>query len=156
MKKIMVLLLLTVLMSYTVSAQKISADKVPAAVSSAFKVKFPNVIKVSWEVENANEYEAGFKLNGEEVSANFDKAGKWLETETEIKVSALPATIQSTLNKEFAGFKTNEASKIESLKNGKGFEVEIQKGEETYDVLFSSDGKMVSKTKVKKEKGDKD
>jgi hypothetical protein len=156
MKKIIYLLLTVALMSNAVCAQKISAGKVPATVTSAFKAKFPNATKTSWEMENENEYEAGFKLNSEEVSANFDKTGKWLETETEIKVSALPASVQSALSKDFAGFKINEASKIESLKNGNCFEAEIEKGEETFDVLFTTDGKMLSKTKTEKEKGDKD
>ena len=156
MKRIIYLLLTVALMRNAAYAQKISADKVPAAVTSAFKAKFPTVTKTSWEIENTNEYEAGFKLNGEEVSANFDKTGKWLETETEIKVSALPASVQSALSKDFAGFKINEASKIESLKNGNCFEAEIEKREETFDVLFTTDGKMLSKTKTEKEKGDKD
>ena len=143
-------------MSNAACAQKISADKVPAAVTSAFKAKFPNATKTNWEMENANEYEAGFKLNGEEVSANFDNTGKWLETETEIKVSALPAAVQAALTKDFAGFKIEEASKIESAKDGNCYEAEIEKGEETFDVLFSPDGKMLSKTKLEKEKDEKD
>lgn len=156
MKKIIYLLLTVALTGNAAYAQKISADKVPAAVNSAFKAKFTTATKKSWEIENTNEYEAGFKLNGKEVSANFDKTGKWLETETEIKVSALPASIQSALSKDFAGFKINEASKIESVKNGNCFEAEIEKGKETLDVLFTADGKMLSKTKKEKEKGDKD
>jgi len=127
MKKIIYLLLTVALMSNAAFAQKISADKVPTAVTSAFKAKFPTITKADWEIENANEYEACFKLNGEEVSANFDKTGKWLETETEIKVSALPAPVQSTLSKDFAGFKINEVSKIESVKNGNCFEAEIER-----------------------------
>ncbi len=143
-------------MSNAACAQKISADKVPAAVLSAFKAKFPTATKTSWELENTNEYEAGFKLNGEEVSANFDNTGKWLETETEIKVSALPAAVQAALAKDYAGFKIEEASKIESAKDGNCFETEIEKGEETFDVLFTPDGKMLSKTKAEKEKDEKD
>jgi hypothetical protein len=156
MKKVIYLLLIVALMSNTVYAQKISVDKVPAAVILAFKAKFPNITKTSWEIENTNEYEVGFKLNGEEVSANFDNTGNWLETETEIKVSALPASVQSALRKDFEGFKINEASKIESVKNGNCFEAEIEKGEETFDVLFTAEGKMLSKTKMEKEKGEKD
>ena len=156
MERIIYLLLTAALMSNAACAQKISADKVPAAVTSAFKAKFPNATKTSWELENANEYEAGFKLNGEEVSANFDNTGKWLETETEIKVSALPAAVQAALTKDFAGFKIEEASKIDSAKNGNCYEAEIEKGEETFDVLFAPDGKMLSKTKLEKEKDEKD
>lgn len=156
MKRIIYLLLIVAQMSNAAHAQKISANKVPAAITSAFKAKFPNATKTRWEMENANEYEAGFKLKGEEVSANFDNTGKWLETETEIKVTALPASVKTALSKDFAGFKINEASKIESLKNGNCFEAEIKKGKETFDVLFTADGKMLSKTKIEKEKEDKD
>jgi len=151
MKRVIYLLLSAALMSNAAYAQKISGGKVPVAVISAFKAKFPTVAKTNWELENTNEYEAGFKLNGEKVSANFDNTGKWLETETEIKASALPASVQTALSKDFAGFKINEASKIESVRNGNCFEAEIEKGEDTYDVLFTTDGKVLSKTKMEKE-----
>lgn len=152
MKKVIYLLLTGTLMSNAACAQKISAGKVPAAVLSAFKTKFTISTKTSWEMENANNYEAGFKQNDEEVSANFDHTGKWLETETELKVSALPATVQAALAKDFADFRIEEARKIESLKYGICFEAEIEKGEATFDVLFISDGKMLSKTKIEKKK----
>ena len=154
MKNTIIALLFAVAMSSTAYAQKISADKVPASVTSAFKTKFPNATQIKWEMEGGD-YEAGFKLNGEEMSANFDNTGKWLETETEIKTAALPASIQSALKKDFEGYKLKEASKVESLKNGNSFEVEIQKGEEAFDVLFSTEGKVLSKIKhEKKEKKD--
>jgi hypothetical protein len=155
MKKIFVLLLVVALMSISAYAQKISADKVPEVVKSAFKAKFPAVTKVNWGMENATEFEAEFKLNGEELSANFDNTGKWLETETEIKVTDLLADIKTALAKDFAGFKVKEASKIESAKDGKCYEAEIEKGEETFDVLYTTNGKMLSKTKEEKEKGEK-
>jgi hypothetical protein len=155
MKKIIFMLLTTAIMSNSANAQKISADKVPAVVTSAFKTKFPTVTKTTWEMENKTEFEANFKSNAVETSANFDNTGKWLETETELKVSALPIAIQSTLKKDFAGFKINEASKIESVKHGNCYEAEIEKGEETFDILFTADGKVLSKTKLEvKEKKD--
>jgi hypothetical protein len=156
MKNVITMLFIAVLMSNGACAQKIAADKVPADVASAFKAKFPNAIKVSWEMEKTNEYEAEFKENGGEMSANFDNTGKWLETETEIKVSALPEAVRAALAKDFAGYKTNEASKIESLKNGNCFEAEIEKGKEKLDVLFTPDGKILSKTKKEKEEDQKD
>ncbi len=155
MKKIIFVLLTAAIMSNVANAQKISTDKVPAAVTSAFKTKFPTVTKATWEMESKTEFEANFKLNGIETSANFDNSGKWLETETELKTTALPVAIQSTLKKDFVGFKINEASKIESVKHGKCYEAEIEKGEESFDVLFTSDGKVLSKTKLEeKEKED--
>ena len=155
MKKTILLLFTAVIMSNAACAQKISADKVPAAVTSAFKTKFPTATKPIWEMENKIEFEVNFKRNDEDVSANFDNKGKWLETETKIGVSALPPAIQSTLKKEFAGFKLNEASKIERIKNGNYYEAEIEKDEEAFDVLLSAEGRVVTKTKLKeKEKKD--
>lgn len=156
MKKVIYLLLTAALMSNAACAQKIAANKIPPAVSSAFKAKFPTATKTSWEMESAIEYEAGFKLNGEEVSATYDNTGKWLETETEIQVSDLPTTVQSTLAKDFVGFKIEEASKIENGNNGNLFEAEIEKGEEIFDVLFTADGSVLRKTILEIEKEDKD
>jgi Putative beta-lactamase-inhibitor-like, PepSY-like len=148
------ILLVAVLLSSLTFAQKIQDKDVPVLVVSAFKSKFPLAIKPTWELEKTNEYEVGFKLNNEETSANFDNTGKWLETEVEIKVAALPTAVQTVLRKDFAGFKIDEASKIESMTNGKCFEAEVKKGAETFDLLFTSDGKLISKTKLGK--GEKD
>lgn len=154
MKTKIIMLLCAAFMSKAVFAQKISSAKVPAAVISAFKTKFPTLAKPSWEMESDNVYEAEFKLNGGEVSSNFDQSGKWLETETEIKISDLPLTVQNALKKDFADFKIEEASKIERTKEGNCFEAEIKKGSETFDVLYTPDGKMLSKSKEEKKKKD--
>ncbi len=155
MKKIFVLLVVVAMMSISAFAQKISADKVPEAVKSAFKAKFPTATKVNWGMENTTEFEAEFKLDGEELSANFDNTGKWLETETEIKVTDLPYEIKTALAKDFDGYQIKEASKIESAKEGTCYEAEIKKGGETFDVLYTAKGKMLSKTKEEKEKDEK-
>ena len=156
MKKINALIFSAALMSNAAYAQKISAEKVPSSVTSAFMSKFPNASKTSWKMENPDEYEAEFKMNGKEVSANFDKAGKWLETETEMEVSALPASVNDALKRDFADYKVKEASKIESDKNGNCFEAEIKKGKESYDILFSPEGKMLSKSILKEKQEDND
>lgn len=156
MKKIFFLLLIAAFGSISTNAQKISSDKVPAAVTSSFKTKFPEVVNAEWEMEKAD-YEASFKKNGVEMSANFDNEGKWLETETEIKVSALPAAVSATLKKDFADYKVDEACKVESVKDGNCYEVEVEKGKESFDVLISTDGKVLSKTKEEeKDKEDKE
>ena len=156
MKSLIILLLTVFFMNHAAIAQKLTTEQVPAAVVSSFVGKFPGVSKVTWEKELETEYEANFKVNGMETSASFDPSGKWIETETMIKTASLPAPVQSAITKDFAGYKINEASKVESMANGSCFEAEIEKGEETYDVLYKPDGKMVSKTKVDEEKGDKD
>ena len=155
MKNIILMLIATLIFMNVGNIQKISPDKVPNAVSTAFKTKFPMVSKVKWEMEKENEYEAIFKLNGKETTANFDNLGKWMETETEIKVSELPQSVQLALKNDFKGFKIEEACKIESAKDGICYEAEIEKGKESFDVIFTQYGKVLSKTKIdEKEKKD--
>jgi hypothetical protein len=152
MKKITILLLSAVFVSQMAFAQTVSADKVPAAVTSAFKTKFPAAANTTWQMKSGKTYEASFKVNNDTVTATFDQAGKWQETETALKTTALPAAVQSTLSKDFTGYKINEASKIEQAQKGSCYEAEIARGTEMYDVQLSPEGKMLSKTKVPAEK----
>jgi len=146
------LLFFAVLICTGLSAQKITADKVPASVASAFKTKFPAAEKIKWEIEDKTDYEANFDLKSEECSAKFDKDGKWLETETEIKVSQLPTAVQQSLTKNFKDYKIKEAEQVDLFDKGRVYEIEIEKGEETYEVQFSLSGEVIKKTTEKKEK----
>jgi hypothetical protein len=86
-------------------------SKVPAAVTTKFKTDYPNVNKVKWDTEGSN-YEAEFKVNNVETSVLYDATGKVVETETEINVNDLPAAVTAYMNKNVAGKKISEASKI--------------------------------------------
>ncbi len=156
MKNKFIMLLSAAFMSISAYAQKISADKVPLEVTKAFKAKFPEAKDTDWEMESTGEYEADFKLNRVEQSATFDQNGKWMETETEIKVSELPAAVQAALKNQFADFKTGEAGRNESVKNEKCYEVEIERGKESYEVLFNEKGEVLSKKAEEENEKDKD
>ncbi|RTY88554.1 PepSY-like domain-containing protein [Flavobacterium sp. GT3R68] len=147
MKKIIFMLFAVTVISNTGWSQKLTADKIPATVQAAFKAKFPAATKVKWEKENKMEFEADFKFNGRKVSAGFDPNGKWLQTETEILVSALPEAVQASIKNHFANFKITDASSIQSGKKGNCFESEVKKGNESFDVLFTADGKILRQTK---------
>jgi len=64
-------------------------QSVPEKVKSAFAGKFPNASSVKWDKENDEEWEAEFKMDGKEYSANFTVDGNWKETEYEIKKSEI-------------------------------------------------------------------
>ncbi len=108
---------------------------------------FPNATKVKWDQEEKNEWEAEFKMNGDAMSASFDNAGKWLETEKELKKNQLPAAVLNAFNAKYAGYKMDEASEIEKP-DFKGYELGIEKGEETLEILVTADGKITSTKKV--------
>jgi len=100
---------------------------------------------VKWSKEGATEFEAEFEINKRAQSANFDTKGKWLVTETEIKKSDLPPSVQVTIEKEFPGYKIEEAEKAESWDNGSFYEVELKNGKLKYEIQLTADGKVIKK-----------
>ncbi len=115
----------------------------PAAVQAAFKAKFPTVQKAKWDKEDENEWEAEFKTDGKEMSANFSSDGTWLETETELKAADLPQAVKDAIASQFAGYKMEEASMVQTAEMAAGYEVEMEKGETTIEVLFGADGTVI-------------
>jgi hypothetical protein len=130
-------------------AQKMKLEEVPQAVKSAFAKNYPDVKNMKWEKEG-DAYEASFDLKKEEVSALFDAAGNVREVETEIETSAIPVAIKNSLTKDYGSYKITEAAKIVSH-NTTTFEAEVKKGKESFDLIFSEDGKLLKK-EAKKEK----
>ena len=133
MKRIFGILLLAGTTITAAHAQKISAAKVPAQVIAAFTKLHPGV-KVSWEMEK-QDYEAGFTLNGKEVSEVYAAKGSLLETEVEIKPTELPAGVLAKLK----GMKIAEAAKITKADGSIRYEAEV-KGK---DLLFDPNGNPV-------------
>ena len=133
-------------MVFTACGQK---SDVPAKVKTAFAEKFPNAKKISWDKENATEWEAEFKMNGKEYSANFDNKGSWKETEYRINKSDIPSAVKSTLDKDFKGYKI-EVAEVSETVDGKVYEFMIEKGNSDMEVVINSYGKLVKK-EVRKE-----
>jgi len=126
-------------------------QEIPQKVQQAFTTKFPGAKKVKWEKENEIEWEAEFKINGVEYSANFLEDGSWQETEHEIKKNEVPVNILSILNTEFPGYKI-DAAEISETAEGKFYEFELEKGKEEIEVILSWEGKLIKKEITKDEK----
>lgn len=143
MKKLIIFsLLLSAPMAF---AQKVNPDNLPEPVKTAFKAKFADVKKAKWEMDYEN-YEAEFKYNKNEMSATFDKTGKWLETEYMVLPSDLPQAVKDYMNSNFAGFEIKEAEKVETADKGILYELDIKKGEAKYEISISETGKLISRT----------
>ncbi len=80
MKKLVVMLSACLLIGLAGFTQKLAAEKVPAAVKQSFNQKYPGATNVKYEMED-NDFEISFRAEASVMSANFDKTGKWLETE---------------------------------------------------------------------------
>jgi hypothetical protein len=136
------------LINMTVFGQ--AAKDIPAAVKTSFSQKFPKATNVEWGNENDKEWEAEFKMDGKEYSANFDNEGTWIETEYEISAKEIPSAVKATLDKESAGYKTAESVVTEN-KDGKAFEFLLKKGETEIELIVDSKGKVIKKEQAEKE-----
>lgn len=125
-------------MAGVAQAQKLAAEKVPAAVKTSFAKEYPGVSKVSWEVEKGK-YEAGFHKDGHTMSALFEPNGSMTESEMQIKVSELPAAVLASLKAKHPNAKITEAAKITKANGEVNYEAEV-KGK---DLIFDSKGNLI-------------
>lgn len=96
MKRIIFLLSFSLaLMTTTAFAQ---LRKIPAAVTEAMKVKYPDATNISWD-DNITNFEASFDLDEHQQKASFTKKGVWKRTEKVITAEELPEAIKEGLSK---------------------------------------------------------
>ena len=144
MKKSLFSLAALLMLAGGATAQTLKPGQVPAAVVSTFKAKFPTVKTNTWEKEG-DKYEAGFKLNGNTMSALLSPAGELLETETDMAPSQLPAAVRATLARDYKGVKVNEAAKIVAQTGDVKYEAEVREKGKNRDVLFTAEGRELPK-----------
>ena len=113
---------------------------IPEKVQASFDELFPVASEVEWEMEDENEWEVEFKMDGKEASACFTSEGKWLETE--YAVESLPETIETIINETYPGFEFDEIEMVESPEFN-GYEIELEKGEEEIEILVSVEGEII-------------
>jgi hypothetical protein len=146
MKNLLILVVLLSLITFSACSQK----NPPENVKKEFSQKYAAAKSVKWDSEKPNEWEAEFKIDGKGMSACFDDAGKWLESETEVSAKELPAAVANTLKNEFSGFKTKESSTIENPEM-KGYEFALKNKKTEISVIIGTDGKVIKKSDVSEE-----
>lgn len=124
------------------SAQKIKEKDVPPAVKNTFSKVYPQVKEAKWEKEGEN-YEAEFEQGRTESSVLIDSNGKILETEVEIAVQDLPATVKDYVQKTYNNASIKEAAKITNARGLITYEAEI-KGK---DLIFDANGSFIKEVK---------
>jgi hypothetical protein len=137
MKKI--LLVIGLFLGATSFAQK--KDDAPAAAKAAFAKAFPGA-KGVWEKEDGN-YEVSFETGGKKMSAIYDAKGALQESEVEITVSEVPATVSTYMSQHYKGITIKGAAKITKPDGSINYEAAI-KGK---DVLFDASGKFIKEAK---------
>jgi len=139
MKK--VILLAAIAISTVGCAQSKEKKEVPKVVADAFAKEYPNT-KVAWDIEDDG-FEAEFKLNGKDASADYDKNGNKLATEVEVSESELPSSALSYLKTNYPKSKIKETAKIIDSKNVVTYEAEIKIDGKNSDLLFDANGSFL-------------
>ena len=148
MKNLFLVIAVTAILSLNACGQ--TSKDVPANIKTAFSQKFPDATNVKWDNENEKEWEAEFKMDGNEYSANFDINATWMETEYEISETEIPGTVKTTIEKEFAGYKIEESELCETA-DGKVYEFALIKDKVETEVAIDMNSKVVNKEQAKEE-----
>ncbi|MBA4197205.1 MAG: hypothetical protein C0459_06575 [Chitinophaga sp.] len=151
MKRIILILIATAITATSFAQKQTEAKEEkekksitpPAAVKAAFEKAFKGATKTKWGKEKDGSFEASFTQSGKEMSATYDAAGNLKETEWEIKVSELPASVTDYVKKNYKGKKIDEAAKILKANGEVNFEAEVG----GKDILFDANGKFISEAK---------
>ena len=149
--KYSILMAMIVMILVSCSAQQ--EPIVPQNVKTAFSTKFPAATDVEWE-EDEDEYEAEFEFEGKSMSANFSNKGAWVETEYEVELDELPSDVSTSVSGLYPGFEIEEVEMIETP-DMKGYEIDIEKGEESKEVVLDLNGRFIKEKASEVEKDDK-
>ena len=150
MKKIMMMSVFAVSIALNACAQKLKEADVPVAVKTSFTKKYPGTV-AKWEKEDGK-YEAGFKQGGNNMSALFEANGTMTESEMDIKVSDLPASVLTYVKEYYKGKTIKEGAKITKADGTVNYEAEV----DGKDVIFDAEGKFIKDEKEAEKDGEKD
>ena len=145
MKKrvIIALALLSSIAGFSQEKKESSEKKVqaPEATRAAFMKAYPSASKVKWEKEG-QDFEVNFMQGKKEMSAVYNAAGVLQETEEEINVKELPASVQEYVKAHYKG-SISEAAKVMKSNGEVNYEAEVNK----VDLIFDKDGKFIKTAK---------
>lgn len=141
-KKAVQLMAIFLLGAGTILAQDIQVSEVPSVIANNFKKEFPKANDIEWEIKGEVynvEFEIGRSMDYE---AWYNASGKLVRYTQEISDKDLPKAITRAIKKQFKGYRVDDAKKI--VENEvETYKVEIEKGKEEHDLMFSKNGKLI-------------
>jgi len=118
--------------------------KIPAAVTEAFKARYPHAEKVVWKDEITS-FEAQFTLNGFAMTADFNSKGEWQNSEKKIKFTDLPAAVNDGFKKsKYADWETTNIVEIDKNSESLQYRIEVKKSavQKKY-LFFDTNGRLI-------------
>ncbi|MCA1759654.1 MAG: hypothetical protein LC658_07775, partial [Bacteroidales bacterium] len=96
-------LLVILLFSGNILAQKISQNNVPAVILNSFQVKFPTADDVEWRLDKGN-YRVDFEVNNKDHEVQLDERGRFVKHKQDLYVSEIPKDVLETITKKVPFF----------------------------------------------------
>ena len=135
----------------------IPRSKLPEKVGKAALDALPGgkIEDIDKEIKDGKTiWELGVSADGKDYEVLVDDDGKLIskveKKEEKIKVADLPAAVVDGVQKEFAGAKITSAVKI-TKGDAQTFEMNIDIGKKTWEIVTTPEGKLLSKAEVKEE-----
>ncbi len=99
---------------------------IPSEVTTAFKEKYPEATRVSWEDRISN-FQAKFVMDDVTYEARFDKNGNWQETEKDMKFDDLPDAVKSAFrSSKFRDYTIRTVAYIENNSGGTEYRLYVR------------------------------
>jgi hypothetical protein len=146
MKKTILLFVLLISLGAVKSFGQIR--KVPAAVTDAFKAKYADAQNVEWK-DKVTFFEASFKLNNAEMTADFSSKGEWQESAKKMDYDALPDEVKDGFKKsKYADWTPGSATQIEKNDGKVEYKVYAEKSSlvQKKFLYFNAEGQLVRDT----------
>lgn len=128
-----------------VEAQELKASKVPEAVRSQLKSRYPDVFVYEWEWKKKEKlYEAEFIINGITYEAYYTAEGEWVRTERGLTKSELPeAVLESLKRSSYADREIKDVEVHSTPKHERIYEVELKFKKQKIKLYWLPDGSRI-------------
>lgn len=108
-----------------------------------FERMYPQATAITWSNQE-NHAVAKFSYNMRKSKAWYDASGSWRLTETEIPLSAIPSAIKQAYDaSQYANWRIEEVDYIERYGNEPFYVLEVELGDQEYDLYYLADGTLV-------------
>ena len=143
MKKLIVILASAILL-FSMNSSQAQIGKVPAEVTEAFKVKYPDTKNVEWK-DKVSYYQVTFESKSEKYESKFNSKGEFLGSEKVIKKEQAPAAVKDGLAKsKFSDWEIKSVTWVEKKDLTINYRYFIRKsGVEKKYLTFDDTGKLI-------------
>lgn len=113
---------------------------VPSVVEKSFDSKYGDVGEVKWGLDDHGYWEGKFEKDGQKLRADFEKDGKWLETERSVKLDEIPEPVQAAIKSAHGDREITEIEEVDNRDKGLFYDVEFKEQGKNEDIEYNKDG----------------